>query len=105
MTYDFWVGRRDHRFDGSRFTLQEIFLSSLTNFLYDDGRPGEPSWWGLDKKHSISRWSDHIEVLAMVEDTHDGVSQPPPPQGGAIRPNAGPVTIAPFSYQLSEESI
>ncbi|HEX2233089.1 MAG TPA: FAD-dependent oxidoreductase, partial [Thermoleophilaceae bacterium] len=38
MTYDFWVGRRPHRYDGTRFTLQEIFLSSLTNFLYDDGR-------------------------------------------------------------------
>ena len=41
MTYDFWVGRRAHRFDGTRFTLQEIFLSSLTNFLYDDGRAPE----------------------------------------------------------------
>ena len=38
MTYDFWVGRRANRFDGTRFTLQEIFLSTLTNFLYDDGR-------------------------------------------------------------------
>ena len=38
MTYDFWAGRRSRRFDGTRFTLQEIFLSSLTNFLYDDGR-------------------------------------------------------------------
>src|SRR5919202_6038648 len=74
MTYYFWVGRRAHRFDGSRFTLQEIFLSSLTNFLYDDARKpaGDPSWWGLQKKHAIAQWNNRIELLAMVEDTHDG---------------------------------
>jgi choline dehydrogenase-like flavoprotein len=107
MTYDFWVGRRSHRFDGSRFTLQEIFLSSLTNFLYDDGRAPaeEPSWWGLQKKRAISTWNNHIELLAQVEDTQDGVFLAPPPSGGALRPNAGPVTIAPLTYQLSEESI
>ena len=74
MTYDFWHGRRAHRHDGTRFTLQEIFLSSLTNFLYDDGREpsGDPSWWGLQKKRAISTWNNRIELLAMVEDTHDG---------------------------------
>jgi choline dehydrogenase-like flavoprotein len=107
MTYDFWAGRRAHRHDGTRFTLQEIHLSSLTNFLYDDGREpsAEPSWWGRQKKRAISTWNDHIELLAQVEDTHDGVFESPPPQGGALRPNAGPVTIAPLSYQLSEQSI
>src|SRR5205823_7146034 len=60
MTYDFWVGRRAHRYDGTRFNLQEIFLSSLTNFLYDDGREpeGDPSWWGLQKKQAIHHWSN-----------------------------------------------
>ena len=69
MTYDFWVGRRAHRYDGTRFTLQEIFLSSLTNFLYDDGRKpaGDPSWWGLQKKQAIAHWDNRIELLAMVE--------------------------------------
>src|SRR3954452_20191560 len=107
MTYDFWVGRRAHRHDGSRFTLQEIFLSSLTNFLYDDGRKpeSEPSWWGLQKKRAVSTWNNHIELLAQVEDTHDGVFQAPPPAGGALRPNDGPVTIAPLVYQLSEQSV
>jgi len=107
MTYDFWVGRAGHRFDGSRFTLQEIFLSSLTNFLYDDGRApaGDPSWWGRQKKQSIAQWSNRIELLAMVEDTHDGKFEGVPPQGGAVQPNAGPVRVGLFSYQLSDESI
>jgi enediyne biosynthesis protein E9 len=105
MSYDFWVGRRDHRFDGTRFNLQEIFLSTLTNFLYDSGRGGEPSWWGLKKKQSIANWQRHIELLAMVEDTHDGTFLGPPPTGGAVRPDAGPIEVGPFNYAFSEQSI
>src|SRR3712207_5210669 len=107
MTYDFWHGRRAHRHDGTRFTLQEIFLSTLTNFLYDDGREpgGDPSWWGLQKKHAISTWNNRIELLAMVEDTHDGrFYEVPPSGGGAVRPNAGPVAIGLFEYTLSAAS-
>ncbi|MDX6699745.1 MAG: enediyne biosynthesis protein [Solirubrobacteraceae bacterium] len=107
MTYDFWVGRRDHRFDGTRFNLQEIFLSALTNFLYDDGRApeGDPSWWGLQKKQAVSQWSNRIELLAMVEDTHDGQFYAVPPKGGAERPNEGPVAVGLFNYALSDQSI
>jgi len=108
MSYDFWHGRRAHRHDGTRFTLQEIFLSSLTNFLYDDGRSpgGEPSWWGVQKKRAISTWNNRIELLAMVEDTHDGrFYEVPPTGGGAIRPNSGPVAIGLFEYTLSQQSI
>lgn len=103
MTYDFWPGRRD----GERFTLQEIFLSPLTNLLYDDGRDpaGEPSWWGRQKKRAISSWSSRIEVLAMVEDTHDGqFLAPSPTGGGAIRPNGGPVAVGTFTYAMTERS-
>ena len=84
MSYDWWVGRGDHRYDGTRFNLQEIFLSSLTNFLYDDGRApaGDPSWWGMQKKQAIAHWSNRIEILAMVEDTSDGTFLGPPPGGG-----------------------
>ncbi|MDX6666136.1 MAG: enediyne biosynthesis protein [Solirubrobacteraceae bacterium] len=107
MTYDWWVGRRAHRYDGTRFTLQEIFLSSLTNFLYDDGRApgGEPSWWGLQKKHAIANWANRIELLAMVEDTSDGTFYEVPPSGDSIKPNGGPVTVGLFTYKQSEQSI
>jgi enediyne biosynthesis protein E9 len=106
MSYDWWVGRRGNEHDGTRFTLQEIFLSTLTNFLYDDGRSpdGDPSWWGLQKKQAIANWANRIELLAMVEDTHDGQFDLPPPSGAAIRPNAGPVAIGTFSYTFSGQS-
>jgi enediyne biosynthesis protein E9 len=107
MTYDHWVGKRGNAHDGTRFTLQEILLSQLTNFLYDDGRGdgSEPRWWGREKKRSISTWSRHIEILAMVEETMDGEFLAPPPTGnGHVQPNGGPVGIGLFNYGLSEQS-
>jgi enediyne biosynthesis protein E9 len=107
MTYDHWVGKRGNAHDGTRFTLQEILLSQLTNFLYDDGRGdgSEPSWWGREKKRSISTWSRHIEILAMVEETMDGEFYAVPPTGnGHVQPNGGPVGIGLFDYTLSEQS-
>ena len=69
---------------------------SLTNFLYDDGRApgGDPSWWGLQKKQAIGRWANRIELLAMVEDTHDGsVLRRAAAAAAPMRPNAGPVAV------------
>jgi enediyne biosynthesis protein E9 len=108
MTYDFWAGRRSHAFDGTRFTLQEIFLSTLTNLLYDDGRSpeGDPSWWGVQKKDAIAHWASRIELLAMVEDTNDGTFLAPSPTGGgAVQPNGGPIAFGTFEYALSEQSL
>jgi enediyne biosynthesis protein E9 len=90
MSYDWWVGRRGHAYDGTRFTLQEIFLSTLTNFLYDSGRtvPGGPSFWGLQKKQAVAHRANRIELLAMVEDTNDGTFLAPPrrePPSGRTR--------------------
>ena len=107
MSYDFWAGRSGNQWDGTRFTLQEIFLSTLPHILYDDARdpPGEPSWWGLQKKQALSTFNNHIEILAMVEDTNDGEFLAPPPNGGAVRPNAGPLWVGPFTYNLSEQTV
>lgn len=108
MSYDWYAGRSGHENDGKRFSLQEIFLSTLTNFLYDDGRDpeGEPSFWGEQKKRSIATWNNHIEILAMVEDTHDGAFYLAPPNGGANEsPNSGPVKVGLVSYTMSEQSM
>ncbi len=108
MSYDFWAGKRGNAHDGTRFNLQEILLSQLTNFLYDDGRgepAAEPSWWGREKKRAISAWDRRIEILAMVEDTHDGEFFAVPPTGnGHVQPNGGPVGVGLFNYALSPQS-
>jgi choline dehydrogenase-like flavoprotein len=108
MSYDWFAGRPGPNRDGTRFTLLEIFLSQLTNFLYDDGRGernGDPSWWGREKKRSVSTWSRHIELLAMVEDTHDGEFFAVPPAGnGHVQPNGGPIGVGTFAYRFSPQS-
>jgi hypothetical protein len=53
----------------------------------------------------VAPWAHRIELQAMVEDTHDGTFTLPPPGGGAVRPNAGPVSIGVFTYALSDQSI
>ena len=107
MTYDFWTDKPGNAGDGKRFTLQEIYLSPLAHTLYDDGRDpaGAPSFFGLQKKQGLSTFNNHIEVLAMVEDTHDGEFLAPPPFGSHVRPNAGPLGVGPFNYELSEQSV
>ena len=107
MSYDFWTSKPGNANDGKRFTLQEIYLSPLAHTLYDDGRDpsGEPSFYGLQKKQALSTFNNHIEILAMVEDTHDGEFMAPPPFGSHVRPNAGPVGVGTFKYELSEQSV
>ena len=107
MSYDFWTSKPGNANDGKRFTLQEIYLSPLAHTLYDDARApaGEPSFYGLQKKQALSTFNNHIEILAMVEDTHDGEFLAPPPFGSHVRPNAGPVGVGPFTYELSEQSV
>jgi choline dehydrogenase-like flavoprotein len=107
MSYDFWAGKPGSQWDGKRFTLQEIFLSTLPHILYDDGREpfGEPSWWGLQKKQALSTFNNHIEILAMIQDTNDGEFLAPPANGGAVRPNAGPLWVGTFNYELSEQTL
>ena len=107
MTYDFWRARPGNAGDGKRFTLQEINLSPLAHTLYDDGRDptGPPSFFGLQKKQALSTYNNHIELLAMVEDTHDGTFLAPPPFGSHVRPNAGPLGVGTFTYELSAQSI
>ena len=107
MTYDFWRAKPGNAGDGKRFTLQEINLSPLAHTLYDDGRDptGPPSFFGLQKKQALSTYNNHIELLAMVEDTHDGTFLAPPPFGSHVRPNAGPLGVGTFTYELSDQSI
>ena len=108
MSYDYWVGKRGNAHDGTRFTLQEILLSpahQLPLRRRPRRRRRADAGGGGEKKRSISTWSRHIEILAMVEETMDGEFYAVPPTGnGHVQPNGGPVGIGLFNYALSEQS-
>ena len=75
--------------------------STTTGATQPASRPAS----GLQKKAALSTFNNHIELLAMVEDTHDGEFLAPPPFGSHVRPNAGPLGVGPFTYELSEQSV
>ena len=107
ITYDYWAGRAGRAFDGTRFTLEDVYGGGLTSFYYDDGRDpgGDPSWWGKQKKEALRHWHNWIEILAMGEETNDGTFLAvPPPGGGALQLDGGPVEFALLRYDHSEQS-
>ena len=83
-----------NRYDGTRFTLQEIFLSSLTNFLYDDGREpgGRAVVVGRCRRSGRSRPGPTASSCWRWSRTPTTATfyAPPPQGGGACSPNAGP---------------
>ena len=64
-------------------------------------RPGG----GCRRRRRSPTGRNRIELLAMVEDTNDGEFFAAPPQGGAVRPNAGPGGGRALQLQLSEQSL
>ena len=59
---------------------------------------------GAAEEAPIATWSNHIELLAQVEDTHDGASRAAA-AGRRGPPERRPGHDRPLSYQLSEQSI
>src|SRR5262249_12280215 len=82
MSYDYLDPARP---EFTRFGLQQIYFPAITNILPEDGTPGQPQWFGVDKKLMSARWRSWLTLLAMTEDDNEGVFGPPPPTGAFIR--------------------
>ena len=56
---------------------------------------GDPSWWGLpEEAGDLDLVNNHIEILAMVEDTNDGeFLAAAAGRASHVRPNAGPLGV------------
>lgn len=68
-----------------RFSLEQIYFPPIVNVLAEDGVPGPPTWFGVDKKTLTSQFPSWLTVLAMTEDANEGVFGPPPPTGNFTR--------------------
>ena len=62
-------------------------------------RPANRRGGAYRRKQALSTFNNHIEILAMIEDTNDGEFLAPPPSGGAVRPNAGPLWVGTVHLQ------
>jgi choline dehydrogenase-like flavoprotein len=88
MSYDYLDARRP---EFTRFGLQQIYFPSITNVLPEDGTPGQPQWFGVDKKKLTARWRSWLTLLALTEDDNEGVFGAPPPTGNFVR--AAPTAV------------
>jgi enediyne biosynthesis protein E9 len=88
MSYDYQDARRP---EFERFGLQQIYFPSITNILPEDGTPGSPAWFGVDKKQMTAQWRSWLTLLALTEDDNEGVFGPPPPTGDFVR--AAPTAV------------
>jgi hypothetical protein len=101
MSYDYLDGRRP---EFERFGLQQIYFPSITNILPEDGRPGEPSWFGADKKELSRRWRSWLTLLALTEDDNEGYFGAPPPTGNFVRA-ASSAVVSTLSYQANRHTL
>ena len=46
-----------------RYGLQQIYFPPITNILAEDGVPGEPVWFGVDKRALSTEWPSWLTLL------------------------------------------
>ena len=108
MTYDYWVGKRGHHHDGTRFTLQEIFLSPA------DQLPLRRRATRARRAELVGAAEEALDLdLVAATSSCWRWSRTPttarstpcrPTGGGHVQPNGGPIGIGLFNYDLSEQS-
>ncbi len=101
MSYDYLDGRRP---EFERFGLQQIYFPTITNILPEDGTPGQPQWFGIDKKKMSARWRSWLSVLALTEDDNEGEWGYLPPTGNFIRA-ASSAVISSLTYQPNKHTL
>ena len=93
MTYDWWVGRR-----GAPLRRDALHAAGDLPVVADElplrrrprARPASRRGGACRRSGRSRHWNNHIELLAMVEDTNDGAFYAPPPRGGAHAAERGP---------------
>ena len=107
MSYDWWVGRSGHQYDGKRFTLQEIYLSALAHALYDDARDpsGDRPGGACRRSRGCRPGTTTSSCWRWSRTRTTGRSSRLRRTGAPCSPNAGPLGVGPFKYELSDQSI
>jgi choline dehydrogenase-like flavoprotein len=87
-----------------RMSLQQIFFPAIVNILPEDGRDGDPVWFGRAKRDVTSQWRSWLNVLAMTEDGNEGVFGEPPPTGSFVR-IASAAAVGRLTYRPSKQTL
>lgn len=70
----------------SRYSLEQLYFPpGLGTILAQVPGVDGPSWFGVDKKEMLARWSSWLTIFSMTEDDNEGVFGPPPATGNSHR--------------------
>ena len=101
MSYDYLDGARP---EFERFGLQQIYFPAITNILPEDGTPGSPDWFGVDKKMLAKRWRSWLTLLALTEDDNEGSWGVLPPTGNFLR-IASSAVVSSLTYRPNANTL
>lgn len=82
-----WDNLRAELPEFHRFAVEQLYFppglgTILAQASADDD---EPTWFGLDKKKMLGRWSEWLMLFQLIEDDNEGDFGAPPPTGNAVR--------------------
>lgn len=87
-----------------RFGLQQIYFPAITNILPEDGTPGSPDWFGVDKRELARKWRSWLTLLALTEDDNEGSWGALPPTGNFLR-IASSAVVSSLTYRPNEHTL
>ena len=90
----------------SRYSLEQLYFPpGLGTILAQAPDATGPSWFGVDKKKILERWSSWLILFLMTEDDNEGVFGPPPPTGNAYRISQQMLGRGPLSYHPTPNTL
>ncbi|HEY3734447.1 MAG TPA: GMC family oxidoreductase [Streptosporangiaceae bacterium] len=90
----------------SRYSLEQLYFPpGLGTILAQAPTPSGPSWFGMEKKEMLRRWTSWLTIFTMSEDDNEGVFGPPPPTGNAVRISQQMLGQSTLAYTPSENTL
>lgn len=90
----------------SRYSLEQLYFPpGLGTILAQAPDATGPTWFGVDKKKILERWSSWLILFLMTEDNNEGVFGPPPPTGNAYRISQQMLGRGPLKYDPTPETL
>jgi choline dehydrogenase-like flavoprotein len=90
----------------SRYSLEQLYFPpGLGTILAQAPDATGPTWFGVDKKKILERWSSWLILFLMTEDDNEGVFGPPPPTGNAYRISQQMLGRGPLRYDPTPNTL
>jgi enediyne biosynthesis protein E9 len=92
----------------SRYSLEQLYFPPGLGTILAQApgvTNGDPTWFGVEKKKILQRWSSWLILFLMTEDDNEGVFGPPPPTGNAYRISQQMLGRGPLRYDPTPNTL